>query len=108
MEGSQKTKKFINGVDSCVDDNIKGYIALHPGLQLLDGHRVILRHDIEQFKTSGKVCVLTGGGSGHEPAFAGSFEGIGKLVMYLYDKIEKEDSKIVKYVNFIEYPNLLA
>ena len=83
MAGLPKTKKFINGVDTCVDDNIRGFLALHPGLRLLDGHRVILRQDIEEWKKSGKVCILTGGGSGHEPAFAGLSVFIRLFIQYV-------------------------
>ena len=68
---SVKTKKLINGVQTCVDDNIEGLLAVNPGLLKVKGHRVIVRSDLEQYVGSGKVAILTGGGSGHEPAFAG-------------------------------------
>ena len=72
------SKKLINQVSSVVDDGIKGLAAVYPGLCLLEGHRVVLRSDIEAVKDEGKVTILSGGGSGHEPAHAG-FVGKGML-----------------------------
>ena len=84
METTQRiTKKFVNGIDECVDENIDGYLQLHTGLRLLKGHRVIVREDIEEYKLSGKVCLITGGGSGHEPAFAGA-SSLVKLIALFY------------------------
>merc|ERR1719245_2256716 len=40
---------------------------LHPGLRLLQDHRVVLREKI----SPGKVSIISGGGSGHEPFCAG-------------------------------------
>ena len=73
------TKKLVNQVDQCVDESLQGVVALHPGLGLLRGHRVILRTDYLEYKASGRVCCLTGGGSGHEPSFYG--ERFHKLVL---------------------------
>ncbi|XP_077177242.1 triokinase/FMN cyclase isoform X1 [Paroedura picta] len=66
MEGS---KKLLNTVLSCADDALAGIVACNPGLQLLQGHRVALRSDLENVE--GKVALISGGGSGHEPAHAG-------------------------------------
>ena len=66
------TKKLINKVDDCVDESIAGFLAVHPGLRTLSGQpRVIVRADVQQYKESGRVTTLTGGGSGHEPTFMG-------------------------------------
>jgi dihydroxyacetone kinase len=46
-------------------------VAYKTGIQLLCGHNVLLRSDVEILKKQGKVAVLSGGGSGHEPAHAG-------------------------------------
>ena len=64
-------KKFINNPDLCVDDALCGLIAVNPGLQILDGYRVIIRADVEHIIQAGNVTLLSGGGSGHEPAHAG-------------------------------------
>ena len=65
------SKKLINSLDCCVDDALEGVVSVQPGLRLLDGHRIIIREDIEKVKEEGKVTLLSGGGSGHEPAHAG-------------------------------------
>lgn len=72
------SKKLINQPSSVVDDALKGLSAVNPGLHLLEGHRVMVRCDIEMVKSEGKVTILSGGGSGHEPAHAG-FVGKGML-----------------------------
>lgn len=53
----------------CADDALAGLVACNPNLQLLQGHRVALRSDLDSLK--GRVALLSGGGSGHEPAHAG-------------------------------------
>lgn len=65
------SKKLINSVDSCVDEALEGLVIVNPGLRVLQGHRVVVRHDIEDVIKEGKVTLLCGGGSGHEPAHAG-------------------------------------
>ena len=49
----------------------------HPGLARLEKHHVLVRRDYEAVKAS-SVALVTGGGSGHEPAHAG-FVGDGML-----------------------------
>jgi len=66
------SKKLINQVTMCVEENIEGFVALNPSLRQLDGQpRVVIRADIEDYKKQRKVTTLTGGGSGHEPSFMG-------------------------------------
>ena len=65
------TKKLVNSVDSCVDDALRGLVSVHTGLRLLQGHKIVVREDIEEVVRAGKVTLLCGGGSGHEPAQAG-------------------------------------
>uniref|UniRef100_A0A3B4FH45 Triokinase/FMN cyclase n=1 Tax=Pundamilia nyererei TaxID=303518 RepID=A0A3B4FH45_9CICH len=72
----QPQKKLINSAESCVDDALLGLVRASGGLSLLKGHRVVLRSDLENLK--GKVALLSGGGSGHEPAHAG-YIGAGML-----------------------------
>ncbi|XP_005408222.1 PREDICTED: bifunctional ATP-dependent dihydroxyacetone kinase/FAD-AMP lyase (cyclizing) isoform X2 [Chinchilla lanigera] len=70
------SKKLVNSVVGCAEDALAGLVASNPGLQLLQGHRVALRSDLDSLK--GRVALLSGGGSGHEPAHAG-FIGKGML-----------------------------
>ncbi|XP_051885659.1 triokinase/FMN cyclase-like [Pristis pectinata] len=70
------SKKLINSVEHCVDDALDGLVACNVGMQLVEGHRIVVRSDLKNIK--GKVAVLSGGGSGHEPAHAG-YVGAGML-----------------------------
>ncbi|XP_073514104.1 triokinase/FMN cyclase isoform X1 [Phyllobates terribilis] len=70
------SKKLLNSVSGCVDDVLHGLSSCSPGLRVLQGHRVVLRADLDRVK--GRVALLSGGGSGHEPAHAG-YVGQGML-----------------------------
>ncbi|XP_075044065.1 triokinase/FMN cyclase isoform X4 [Mixophyes fleayi] len=70
------SKKLLNSIPGCVDDALHGITCCSPGLRVLQGHRVILRADLDRIK--GRVALLSGGGSGHEPAHAG-YVGHGML-----------------------------
>ena len=58
---------FVNNPDFIVEDMLKGFAASHPEVMLspLNERVVTLKEKKE------KVGVITGGGSGHEPAFLG-------------------------------------
>lgn len=71
-------KKLINDIPSLVRQSLEGLAMLHPGLALLGGENTIVRADLEAFRLSGKVAIVTGGGAGHEPAHAG-YVGNGML-----------------------------
>ncbi|MFB9984175.1 dihydroxyacetone kinase subunit DhaK [Mesorhizobium kowhaii] len=62
-------QRFINNPDEVVEDTVKGFVKAHADIVRLGSNpRVIVaRHA----PVSGKVGVITGGGSGHEPAFIG-------------------------------------
>ncbi|KAF8089486.1 hypothetical protein N665_0505s0036 [Sinapis alba] len=73
-------KKFINNPNDVVTEFIEGLVETYPGLQYLDGFpevKVVLRADVSAEKYD-KVAVISGGGSGHEPAHAG-YVGEGML-----------------------------
>ncbi|XP_071787139.1 triokinase/FMN cyclase-like isoform X1 [Asterias amurensis] len=71
-------KQFLNSVGTCVDEMLEGVVALNPCVKKLKGHRVILRGDVEEYRQTSRVAVLSGGGSGHEP-FAAGYVGQGML-----------------------------
>ena len=75
---AKTSKKLINKPLNAVDEALEGYVAANPGLRLLKGHRVVIREDIEKLRKAGKVALVSGSGSGHEPAQAG-FVGTGML-----------------------------
>ncbi|KAG0476310.1 hypothetical protein HPP92_012726 [Vanilla planifolia] len=75
-----QAKKLINDPKDVVTECIEGMVETYPGLQYLDGFpdiKVVLRADVSG-STFDKVAVISGGGSGHEPAHAG-FVGEGML-----------------------------
>jgi dihydroxyacetone kinase len=63
-------KKFINRPENAVEEMLEGLAVLSPGLARLSGHKVMLRGNAEQTRDQ-QVAVISGGGSGHEPAHAG-------------------------------------
>src|ERR1700733_5008068 len=67
-------KKFINRPEDVVEEMLQGLVVLHPGSLRLPGHKVLVRSDAEQIRNQ-QVAILSGGGSGHEPAHAGYLGG---------------------------------
>ena len=63
-------KKLINIASDVVPEFIDGLIKSNSSLKKVNGYNVVVRSDIEIYKKT-KVCVISGGGSGHEPAHAG-------------------------------------
>ncbi|WP_339178789.1 dihydroxyacetone kinase subunit DhaK [Oceanobacillus sp. FSL W7-1293] len=63
-------QRFINNPDLIVDDLIKGYVKAHKGFieKSAKNDRVVKRKNSSETR---KVGIVTGGGSGHEPAFLG-------------------------------------
>ncbi len=68
-------KKLINSVDSVVTDALAGVAAAHPSLSVDMENKVITRAGGPR---AGKVGLISGGGSGHEPLHGG-FVGYGML-----------------------------
>jgi dihydroxyacetone kinase-like protein len=68
-------KKLINDPETVVADALKGVEAAHPELRVDHEHKVIHRADAP---VPGKVGLVSGGGSGHEPLHGG-FVGPGML-----------------------------
>jgi dihydroxyacetone kinase len=70
-------KKFLNRPETVVEEMLQGLAVLHAGLIRLSGHKVMVRADAEQIRDQ-QIAVISGGGSGHEPAHAG-YIGAGML-----------------------------
>jgi len=68
-------KKLINAVDNVVTDALAGVAAAHPSLHVDIENKVITRAGGPR---AGKVGLVSGGGSGHEPLHGG-FVGYGML-----------------------------
>ncbi|KAK6348989.1 hypothetical protein TWF730_009749 [Orbilia blumenaviensis] len=67
-------KHFINDIESPVEQALKCLLELNPNLGLIESHKVIYN----RAANPDKVVLISGGGSGHEPAHAG-FVGNGML-----------------------------
>jgi len=68
-------KKLINDPSAVVHDALAGLAAAHPGLRVDIERKIIARATAP---VSGKVGLISGGGSGHEPLHGG-FVGLGML-----------------------------
>lgn len=67
-------KKIMNTPETFVYDMCHGLAAAHPELEFVEKYKVVKKKDIND----NKVSLISGGGSGHEPAHAG-FVGKGML-----------------------------
>jgi dihydroxyacetone kinase-like protein len=68
-------KKLINDPADVVSEALAGIEAAHPDLRVDSANKVVYRADAPH---SGKVGLVSGGGSGHEPLHGG-FVGLGML-----------------------------
>src|SRR6187397_2825339 len=68
-------KKLINGADTVLEESLDGFATAHADIVTLGAERKFVRRkDLKP----GKVALISGGGSGHEPLHAG-FVGHGML-----------------------------
>ncbi len=70
-------KKLINDPRIVVREMLEGQVGLHAGQTLLADENVVLRADLG-LPAARQVAIISGGGSGHEPAHAG-YVGAGML-----------------------------
>ncbi|WP_341891365.1 dihydroxyacetone kinase subunit DhaK [Variovorax sp. YR752] len=68
-------KKLINDVETVLAESLDGFAAAHADIVSLGAERQFIRR---RNITPGKVALISGGGSGHEPLHAG-FVGLGML-----------------------------
>ncbi len=63
-------QRFVNNPDDMVDETVRGFVRAHADMVRVDAAnpRVVVS---TAAPVAGKVGVVTGGGSGHEPAFIG-------------------------------------
>ena len=67
-------KKIMNTAQTYVTDMCRGIAMAHPELEFVEKYKIVKKKEIDQ----NKVTLISGGGSGHEPAHAG-FVGTGML-----------------------------
>src|SRR5258708_11109909 len=73
---TNQMRKFLNDPARVVKESLAGLAAAHSDLVRYDaGAQIIVRKDAPK---KGKVALISGGGSGHEPLHGG-FVGVGML-----------------------------
>ncbi|RWK41315.1 dihydroxyacetone kinase subunit DhaK [Mesorhizobium sp.] len=61
-------KKFLNSVDTVLSESLDGFVAAHADILVLgDEYKFVRRRTLKP----GKVALISGGGSGHEPLHGG-------------------------------------
>src|SRR3989440_7539634 len=76
MAVETKARKFLNNPADLVSESLAGLAAAHPDLLRYDAAaKIVVRKGAPK---QGKVALISGGGSGHEPLHGG-FVGIGML-----------------------------
>ena len=85
-------KKIMNRPDTMVMEMCGGMALAHPELEVIQKYKVIRKRD----RNPQKVCLISGGGSGHEPAHAG-FIGTGMLDAAVCGDIFASPSQIQVY-----------
>jgi dihydroxyacetone kinase-like protein len=71
-----RMRKFLNEPEDVVKESLRGVAAAHPDLLRYDAdNQILVRRDAPR---KGKVGLVSGGGSGHEPLHGG-FVGVGML-----------------------------
>jgi dihydroxyacetone kinase-like protein len=68
-------KRLMNAVETMLDESLDGFAAAHSDIVELGPERKFVRR---RTAAQGKVALISGGGSGHEPLHAG-FVGLGML-----------------------------
>jgi len=85
-------KKIINAPESFVIEMAKGIVKALPELELIERHKIIKRKNMDK----NKVSIISGGGSGHEPAHAG-YVGVGMLDAAVCGDVFASPSQIQVY-----------
>ncbi|MDN4754698.1 dihydroxyacetone kinase subunit DhaK [Porphyromonadaceae bacterium W3.11] len=85
-------KKIINTPESFVYDMCHGMAKAHPELEFVEKYKVVIKREINP----SKVTLVSGGGSGHEPAHAG-FVGKGMLDVAVCGDVFASPSQIQVY-----------
>lgn len=85
-------KKIMNTAESFVYDMCHGLAKAHPELEFVEKYKIVKKKVIDR----NKVTLISGGGSGHEPAHAG-FVGTGMLDAAVCGDIFASPSQIQVY-----------
>nr|WP_284700091.1 dihydroxyacetone kinase subunit DhaK [Mycoplasmopsis cynos] len=67
-------KKLLNKTENIVEEMIQGIVKTNPNVERVPGYNVVINKHFDR----SKVALISGGGSGHEPAHMG-YVGNGML-----------------------------
>ncbi len=84
-------KKLINNPENLVVEMCKGFVLAHPELEFTESHKIISKK-----QKHNNVALISGGGSGHEPAHTG-FVGQGMLDAAVCGDVFASPSQIQVY-----------
>lgn len=84
-------KKLINDAENIVVEMCKGFVLAHPKLSFNEAYKIVSRKEKHN-----NVALISGGGSGHEPAHAG-FVGTGMLDAAVCGDVFASPSQIQVY-----------
>lgn len=85
-------KKIINAPENVVRELCNGMVMAHPELEFISKYKIVKKREINK----DKVTLISGGGSGHEPAHAG-FVGEGMLDVAVCGDVFASPSQIQIY-----------
>lgn len=85
-------KKIINQITDIVDEMCKGFVLAHPNITYDPRYKIIKKTNLNK----NKVILISGGGSGHEPAHAG-FIGRGLIDAAVCGDVFASPSQIQVY-----------
>lgn len=85
-------KKIMNQPETLVREMCSGFVMAHPELEFNSKHKIVKKKQIQPQK----VTLISGGGSGHEPAHAG-FVGSGMLDVAVCGDVFASPSQIQVY-----------
>lgn len=85
-------KKIINRPETVVTEMCKGLVLTNPDLEFVKKYKIIRKKNLDK----NKVSLISGGGSGHEPAHAG-FVGKGMLDAAVCGDVFASPSQIQVY-----------
>ncbi|WGU96469.1 dihydroxyacetone kinase subunit DhaK [Paenibacillus dendritiformis] len=85
-------KKIINKPETLVREMCSGLVLAHPELEFISKYKIVKKRELN----TDKVTLISGGGSGHEPAHAG-FVGQGMLDVAVCGDVFASPSQIQVY-----------
>jgi dihydroxyacetone kinase-like protein len=94
-------QRFVNDPGLVVEDMLAGFVKAHPEVSISSRNSKVVRTAAQNH---GKVGVVTGGGSGHEPAFLG-YLGPGMLDAVAVGEVFASPPAQVFYDAFVEADN---